>query len=132
MVSQVILAQFPSIHLIGTRGKIVSVSVGVYWDSTCASPVYYLDWGRVEPNSTKKATVFIRNEGNEQSLLFLNTTNWTPANASHVIALSWDYTGQTLDQQQTIQVTLTLSIAAATNEIEDFTFDVVIGTTELS
>jgi hypothetical protein len=131
LVSEIILAQLPLIHLIGTRGKIVAVGVGVYWDSDCASPVAYLDWGSVEPNSTKKATVFIRNEGNEPLLLFLNSTNWVPADASDVILLSWDYLGEPLYLQQTIRVNLTLSIAPVTEEIEDFTFDIIIGATEL-
>lgn len=125
--SETILGQLLSFHLIGSRGKVTVIGVGVYWDANCSSPVYSLDWGSVTPGSIKNQTVFIRNEGNEPSTLFLNTTNWNPAKASDYITLTWDYNGYILYPDQTTKVMLTLSIAPTTEGIKDFNFDIIIG-----
>jgi len=103
------------------------IGVGVYWDANCSSPVYSLDWGSVEPGSIKNQTVFIRNEGNEPSTLFLNTTNWNPPDASDFIELNWDYNGYIVRPQATTEVTLTLSVAPVTEGVKDFSFDIIIG-----
>jgi len=124
--SEVILGQLSSLRLIGSRGRVKVVGVGVYWDSNCSSPVYSVDWGSVEANSVKNITVFIRNEGNEPSNLFLNTTNWDPPSASDFIKLGWDYNGNVISPQQRIRVTLMLSIAPIIEGIKEFAFDIII------
>jgi len=127
LASQTILGQFSSLHLIGSRGTVTAKGVGVYWDINCSSPVSSLDWGSVKPGSVQNITVFIRNEGNEPSTLFLNTTNWNPPNASNFIKLKWDYNEYIIYPQQTTRVTLMLSIAPITEELKDFNFDIIIG-----
>ena len=126
-VSDGILGQFSSLHLIGSKGRVKNLGVGVYWDANCTSPVYSLDWGKVEPSSMKNITVFVRNEGNEPSTVFLNTSGWNPANASNIMTLTWDYDGDIIDSSQTAQVMLTLSVSAVTGVIKDFNFDIIIG-----
>ena len=129
--SETILGQLPFFRLIGNRGKVTVVGVGVYWDANCSSPVYSLDWGSVEPGSIKNQTVFIRNEGNEPSTLFLNTTNWDPPDASDFIELKWDYNGYIIyPQDPPTEVTLTLSVAPVTEGVRDFNFDIIIGVNE--
>jgi len=128
--SQTILGQFPSFRLIGSRGKVTLIGVGVYWDANCTQFVDYLDWGSIEPGSINNQTVFIRNEGNVPSTLFLNTTNWNPITASDFIKLNWDYNGYIIYPQQTTRVTLTLSITPMTEGIEGFTFDIIISVNE--
>jgi hypothetical protein len=127
LASETILGQLSSLRLIGSRGKVKVIGVGVYWDANCTRPVDYLDWGSIEPSSIKNQTVFIRNEGNGPSTLFLNTTNWNPASASDYITLNWDYNGYIINPQETTKVTLTLSVASVTGELKDFSFDIIIG-----
>jgi len=128
--SQTILGQFSSLRLIGSTGKVTFRGVGVYWDANCSSRVDSLDWESVAPGSNVTKTVFIRNEGNEESDLFLNTTNWSPSNAADYITLTWDYNDYTLYPGQTREVMLTLSIALITEGIKDFNFDIIIGVNE--
>jgi len=125
-----ILGQFSSFRLIGNRGRVTVKGVGVYWDTNCNSLVSSLDWGSVEPGSIKNQTVFIRNEGNDPSTLFLNTTNWKPPNASDFIELKWDYDGYIVNPQATTEVTFTLSVAPVTEGLKDFNFDIIIGVNE--
>lgn len=125
--SETILGQFSSLRIIGNKGTVRVFGVGVYFDADCNNSVNYLDWGSVEQNSVKNITVFIRNEGNKPSSLFLVADNWFPANASDFMTLKWDYDERTIQPYETIQVTLTLLIASVPQEIKDFSFDIKIG-----
>jgi len=117
-------------HLtIPSIGRIKTVGVGVYWNSTCTNVVSTIDWETVEPGSSKNVTVYIRNEGNSVSTLSLNTSNWNPSSASNYISLSWDYRGQKLSPNQVMQVTLTLSISSSIKDISNFSFDITISAT---
>ena len=126
-----ILGQFNQTLSIGSRGtvKIVGdgVYVGVYWDSSCSSAVSFVDWGTVEPGSMRNVTIYIRNEGNWVVSLFMFADNWSPSDASNYMALSWDYAGQTIDPQEVVQTTLTLSASSAIEGITDFSFDIIMG-----
>lgn len=127
LASETIFGQFSSLRIIGSKGTVRIFGVGVYFDAGCNNPVNYLDWGSIEPNSVRNVTVFICNEGNEPSSLFLVADNWTPVNASDFMALKWDYNGRTIQPYETIQVMLTLSIASVPQGITDFSFDIKIG-----
>jgi hypothetical protein len=105
----------------------VAVGVGVYWDVNCSVPVSSLDWGSVFPGSVKNITVFIRNEGDEPSTLFLRATNWSPLNASNFMVLNWDCSNPVVYSRQTFKAVLTLSVASVAEGIKDFSFDVIIG-----
>ena len=111
---------------IPSLGKITAYGVGIYWDSNCTENVTSIDWGVAEPGLTKNVTIYIRNEGNTHTILYLNTTNWYPQEASNYITLSWDYNGEAIEPNQVVQVTLTLSISSNIEGITTFRFDIII------
>jgi hypothetical protein len=127
LTSNIISGQLFLSARIGNQGKVKVIDVGVYWDQNCTNAVTIINWGTLAPGSTKNITVFIRNEGNEVITLSLATENWEPQNASRFITLNWDYDGEALNSYEIIQVTLSLSVAIATEGIENFSFDIVIG-----
>jgi hypothetical protein len=132
LASGTILAQLSSFKLIGSRGTVTVVGVGAYWDPNCISSVSSMDWGTIELGTVKDKIIFIRNEGNAPSTLFLATNNWNPINASKFITLTWDYDDSIISSQQVIKVTLTLSSSSNTEGIQDFTFDILIGVNQIS
>jgi len=107
-------------------GTVKALGVGVYWDSGCSQTVSSIDWGLAEPGAVKNVTVYIRNEGNAPITLSLQTTNWNPSNATDYISFSWNYSGQTIDLNHVIGVTLSLSISSNIEGITTFSFDVVV------
>jgi len=116
---------------IGSRGTIqATIGVGVYGDISCSSPVPSVDWGTVEPGSTKNFTIYIRNEGNVAVTLFVYADNWNPLDASNYMSLSWDYANQTIDPQEIVQSTLTLSTSPAIEGITNFNFNILIEVNE--
>jgi len=116
---------FGSISL-SNLGTVKAIGVRVYWDSSCSDPVGSIDWGLVEPGTTKNVTVYIRNEGSVPVTLSLAIDNWSPSNAPDYMSLAWDYEGQVINLNAVVQVTLSLSVSEAIEGITSFSFDIVI------
>lgn len=111
---------------ISNQGSLKTVGVGVYWDSGLTNRVSSIDWGLLEPGSNVNKTVYIRNEGNAAAVLSITTSNWSPSNASSYLNLKWDYSGQTINVNQVVNVKLTLSALSSINGITSFSFDITI------
>jgi hypothetical protein len=103
-----------------------TVGVGVYEDAACTVSVVQIDWGILEPGDTATFDAYIKNLSNVPITLTLQTEDWSPANASNFISLSWDYDGTKIPVDSSIPATLTLDVDAATSGIESFSFTIVI------
>jgi len=125
VVGQVLSAVQTS-RTVSNAGTVVAIGVGVYWDNECTNALSSIDWGMLEPGSSKNVTGYIRNEGNSVSTLFMYTSNWNPSNASDYMTLSWDYGGQSINPDEVVQVTFTLSVDASIDGITVFSFDITI------
>lgn len=128
--SGVIAATYWSTTTIASRGNLRINGVGVYQDANCSVAMRYLDWGTVEPGSTKNISLYVRNEGNYAATLYLATNSWNPGNASDYMILSWNYNGEGLSPRESIGLMLTLSVSADANNIDSFSFNVILGTNE--
>jgi len=111
---------------VSNAGKIKTVGVGIYSDSSYNNILSSINWGTLEPGSDKTTTGYIRNSGNAPSILTLQTSNWNPPGAETYISLTWDYDGQVLNINEGIAVTFTLSISPTIEEITSFNFDITI------
>lgn len=111
---------------ISNAGTVKAIGVGVYWDNELTNPLSSINWGVLEPGSSENVTCYVRNEGNSVSTLSMYTSNWNPSNASDYITLSWDYSGQSINPNEAIQVTFTLSVDASIDGITSFSFDITI------
>jgi len=107
-------------------GKVKTVGVVIYSDSSISDPLYSVDWGNLEPGAEKSIECYIQNTGDVASLLTLEIDNLSPAEAANYITLTWDYDGQTLNVDEVIQVTLTLTISENIEGIKSFFFDITI------
>ena len=107
-------------------GKVKTVGVAIYSDSSINYPLSSIDWGTLEPGANKNIECYIVNTGNFTSLLTLETDNWIPPEAANYITLTWDYDGQTLNIDEVIHVTLALSISENIKGITSFFFDITI------
>jgi len=124
-----ILAQLSSRRTIGTYGTVNAIGVEIYWDYACTGPVSSINWGNLDPGSTKDVTIYVRNEGTLPVTLYLSTSNWNPSSASSYITLSWNYGGQSISPGGIVTVTFTLSISASIQGITSYSFDItIIGT----
>ena len=120
------LSDFQTSKTVPSAGEVRAIGVGIYWDSSCLNDVSSIDWGTLEPGSTKSVTCYIQNEGNTPSTLSLQTSNWNPSGAATYMNLTWDYNGQALSADEIVKVTLTLSIAETIEGITSYSFDITI------
>jgi hypothetical protein len=107
-------------------GSIRTVGVGIYSNRYCIETVSTVDWGTITPGYSNSRTFYIRNEGNGDVVLSLLTSNWTPAAAENYMAVTWDYAGQSINPNQVLAVTFTLSVDSSITGIESFYFDIDI------
>jgi hypothetical protein len=129
VVSALILSTFLLLMATKTVTNVSAVEVnrvGVYWDSSCTGEVLSIGWGILTPGSMKSIVVYIRNEVEEPIYLILNTTNWGPSKASDYLTLKWDYSGQRMNPDEILQITLTLSVSNYIEGISSFSFDIII------
>jgi hypothetical protein len=107
-------------------GSMKGVGVGIYWDSLCTNKISLISWGILTPGSKKTINIYVRNEGNAVLTLSKTTENWNPSNASSYMSLTWNYANQTINVNQALQVSLTLTVSSNVKGIDNFSFDVMI------
>lgn len=111
---------------IHSTGTIKAIRVGVYKESSCATPVSSLEWNDLVPGENRSITVYIRNEGTVDVVLRARTENWNPGTASTYIKFSWNRDNYRLSAGSAIQATLTLSVSENVIGFRSFSFDIVI------
>jgi hypothetical protein len=112
-----------------SAGVVKGIGVGIYWDYGCTNKASSINWGVLEPGSSRTVTVYVRNEGNTVTTLSETTQNWNPLAASNYLTLSWDYAGRTVSVNQVLRINLTLTVSSTVSEITSFSFDVMITAT---
>jgi hypothetical protein len=111
-------------------GTINAVNLGVYSDSGCTQTVTSLTAGTLNPGGTATQTVYIKNTGNVAETLTMTTNNWTPTGANSSLTLTWNRGNTVLNAGASIQATLTLTAAANTGTITNFSCDVTLTGTQ--
>lgn len=110
-------------------GSIKGMGLGIYWDQQCTAATSSLDWGLLEPGSSTDFTLYLRNEGNSALTLSMTSENWSPANATNYLTLTWNREGQQINPDEVLGFVLTLSVSADVQDIDSFSFDITISGT---
>jgi len=111
--------------VIGSGGTVnLPVGVGFYWDNNCTDPVSFIDWGTIWPGSSVNVTVFVKNEGSQAISISITAENWSPIEITSYMTFSSNYTGQTIDLQESLQITLSLATSLNIEEITNFSFNI--------
>ena len=113
-------------RVIANVATIKTVGVGVYKDVNFTVSVTQIDWGVLEPGTTKNFTAYLRNESNVPISLNMTTQNWNHPEAEQFISVSWDQEGKMLEPNQVVSVTFTLSVSADVTGVTSFSFEIVI------
>lgn len=113
-------------RVITNVATIKTVGVGVYEDADCTLPLTQIDWGILEPGTAKSFGAYLRNESNVPISLNMTTQKWSPPGAESFISVSWDQESNTLEVNQVVSVTFTLSVSADISGFTSFSFEIVI------
>ena len=106
--------------------SVKAVGVGVYADPGFTVPLTSIDWGILEPGSSKNFSAYIVNRSNVPVVLSLATENWNPINASAFITLTWNYAGVQIPVGGSIYVVFVLHVDSAISGITAFSFTILI------
>ena len=90
-----------------------------------------IDWGTLTPNQTATKTIQITNNGTTNITLTYTTQEWNPPETEQYITLTWNYTNQTIQPNQTTTIQLTLYIKPEIHDITNFQFTITITATEV-
>jgi hypothetical protein len=129
LVSQAFPATLTSKKLSSTGSIQTSAEIGVYYDSSCNTPLTSLSWGTLEPGGSQAITCYIKNEGSSALTLSMYPSAWNPAEAADYLTLTWNYNGASISPDASVQVIFTLSVDESIEGITSFSFDVnIVGT----
>jgi len=117
---------------ITNQGNVNAIGVGVYSEASCTNEISSINWGYIEPGSTKNFTIYIRNEGNVPITLNMTTDKWNPVSTSTYVSLRWNHEASQVAVNSVVEAVLTLLVSTDIAEITNFTFDTIIIGTELS
>jgi hypothetical protein len=116
---------------IPSDGTVTSAAnIGAYTDSDCTQNCTHISWGTLNPDSTTSKTVYVKNTGTVALTLSMATENWTPTDADDYLTLTWDQQNTVLDASQSVPANLTLTVAADTGDLTNFSFNIIITGTE--
>ena len=102
------------------------VEIDVYEDLACTIVQSSIEWGEIEAGASTSVTVYIKNNGDTNLLLGLDSANWTPTNCADFTTLSWDYGDTVLVPGEIREVTITLDVDLNSPPMNSFGFEVVI------
>jgi len=129
LVSQAFPAEQTSRKLSSTGSIQTSAEIGVYSNFQCTTPLTSLSWGTLEPGESKAIVCHIKNEGTSALTLSMYPSGWDPTDAGNYLTLSWNYNGNPINPDASVQVTFTLSVDASIEDITTFSFDInIVGT----
>jgi hypothetical protein len=111
-------------------GTITAVNLGVYSDSACTQTCTALNVGSLNPGGSTTQTVYIKNTGTVQETLTMTANNWTPTGASSSLTLTWNRQSTVLNAGESIQATLTLTVASSTGSLTTFSCNVTVTGTQ--
>jgi hypothetical protein len=109
---------------IGNFATIKTVGLTIYSDQNCTQQLTQIQWGILEPNSSKTIICFAKSTSNTAITVTVTTQNWDPANSPQYMTLTATPNNFSLNPSQTIQVALTLTIAENVTSITNFSFDI--------
>jgi hypothetical protein len=112
------------------NGTLSAVNLGIFSDSACTQAATVLNVGTLSPGRTATQIVYIKNTGNVPETLTMTTNNWTPNSASSYLTLTWNHQNTVLNAEQSIQATITLTVASNTDSLTTFSCDVTITGTQ--
>jgi hypothetical protein len=112
------------------KKTVTTVNLGIYSDSTCKHAITTITFSNINPGGTVKQTIYIKNTGNVPETLTMTTNNWNPSNANIYLTYTWNRQNTILNAGATIQATLTLTTAANTASLTNFSFDVTLTGTQ--
>lgn len=110
-----------------SSGIVASVDLIVYQDAERSRALDTLDWGTICPGQNITHVIFVTNSGNVNMTLHLETSEWTPPEASGHISVNWDLPPKHILSPGLITpIQINLSISNDIQNIQTFSFNILL------
>lgn len=106
-----------------------SVNIGLFSDAGASVNCSSINWGSLNAGSFVTQTIYVKNTGGTSETLHMTISDWTPMSSAASLTLSWKLEGTVLPAGVVVPATLTLSAAANTTTVTNFSFNIVISGT---
>ena len=103
-----------------------TVDIGVYSVSSLNIVCSSIEWGNIAAGNSIARNIWIKNLGDGDVALSLDTDNWSSYNAQNHIDLSWDDNGNLLTPGSVRRILLTVSVDPSISGVAAFYFDIII------
>lgn len=119
------LSLFGGLSIVG----LLQPSGGVTFSGLVVQPRMH-ELGTVQAGGLRvQSAIFdIKNTNDEAVTLTFATENWSPAEASDYVEISWDYDGSPIEPGHGVGITFTL-VDSSTIGLENFSFDIIFSCT---
>jgi len=111
---------------VAMEGTITTLNVDLFLDSQGTQNCTAMSWGGVYAGESSSKTMYVKNTGDVPVTLSMIITNWNPDSADDHISMTWNRENTTLDPEEIIQATLTLTISEDSNGISNFSYKMLI------
>jgi len=108
------------------EGTITTLDVDLFSDQQCTQNCSAISWGGVYAGESSSEIIYVKNTGDAPITLSMSITNWIPETANSSISMTWNKENTTLDPEETVQATLTLTISENVNDISNFDYKMLI------
>ena len=103
-----------------------TIEVDTFSDPDCLNPITSVNWGVIEAGGTSTSTIYLLNNGNVDTVVYLESHNWVPYETSNYMVLSWDYDGTSLAPGEIRAINVFLHVSSDCPELEVFKFELII------
>jgi hypothetical protein len=129
LATAITLAALNAFQPVPLDGKVTTINVEVYSESSCTQTCNTINVGELNPGSTTTKIIYVKNTGTVPETLSMTVSDWNPPAASSLIDITWNQQNTVLDAGQSIQAVLTLEAASNTGGFTNFSCNVTfIGT----
>jgi hypothetical protein len=101
-----------------------TISIDLYSNSACTTPLTSISWGSLSPGGTTTQTIYIKNSGTVPVTLSLVSDGWTPSQAATYLSVTWDKGGSSLAVGQNVAAKVTLTITSNITGITNFSCNI--------
>lgn len=102
--------------------SIKTVGVNVYSDLNCTQPITEIDWGTLEPSTSKIIPVYVKSLSNIPINVTVYASDWNPTNCTDYMTLTANPNDFILIPSEVVEVNLTLAVSSDIQGITTFSF----------